>query len=152
MEIETIFKTKKIKGIEKPFIEKIAKRTLAASGKKIAAFFVSIVFVDKAEIRKINRKYRKINKSTDILSFDYSLGYNKKRKAIAGGLPAEVSAKTGELLLCPEVIEESAKKNKVSFQKELAFVLAHGVLHLLGFRHGKKMFDLQDKIAIQIRE
>jgi len=151
MEIETIFKTKKIRGIEKPFIEKIAKRTLAASGKKIAAFFVSIVFVDKAEIRKINRKYRKINKSTDILSFDYSLEYNK-RKAIAGGLPAEVSAKTGELLLCPEVIEESAKKNKVSFQEELAFVLAHGVLHLLGFRHGKKMFDLQDKIAIQIRE
>jgi len=151
MEIETIFKTKKIKGIEKPFIEKIVKRTLAASGKKIAAFFVSIVFIDKAEIRKINRKYRKINKSTDILSFDYSLEYNK-RKAIAGGLPAEVSAKTGELLLCPEVIEESAKKNKVSFQEELAFVLAHGVLHLLGFRHGKKMFDLQDKIVIQIRE
>jgi rRNA maturation RNase YbeY len=50
----------------------------------------------------------------------------------------------GELALCLEIIASQAKKNKVIFQKELAFVLSHGVLHLLGMRHGKKMYEIQD--------
>ena len=132
MDIEIVGKTKK--RIAGSFIEKIIKKTLAVSGKKVAGFSVSVVFADKGKILEINQKYRKINKATDILSFNYSSGYNKKKIE-------------GELFLCPEVIEQSAKDQEVSFQKELAFVLSHGILHLLGFRHGKKMYKLQDNVC-----
>jgi len=132
MDIEIVGKTKK--RIAGSFIEKIIKKTLAVSGKKVAGFSVSVVFADKGKILEINQKYRKINKATDILSFNYSSGYNKKKIE-------------GELFLCPEVIEKSDKDQEVSFQKELAFVLSHGILHLLGFRHGKKMYKLQDNVC-----
>lgn len=144
MEIEIVRKTKK--RIEKSFVEKVVKKTLAVSKKKGAGFSVSIVFVGNDKIREINRKYRKINKTTDILSFSYSSGYNKKKTEGQPALQREALL-AGELFLCPEVIEKSAKENKVSFKKELTFVLSHGILHLLGFHHGKKMYGLQDRVC-----
>jgi probable rRNA maturation factor len=159
MKIEIVRKTKK--RIEKSFVEKVVKKTLAVSKKKGTDFSVSIIFADRDKIREINRKYRKINKATDILSFNYSSGYNGKK---IGGQPALLrppatmlqlrageALLTGELFLCPEVIEKSAKDQNVSFQKELAFVLSHGILHLLGFRHGEKMYELQDKVLYELR-
>ncbi|MDD5489814.1 MAG: rRNA maturation RNase YbeY [Candidatus Moranbacteria bacterium] len=133
MKIEIACKTKK--RIEKSFVEKVVRKTLAASENKAVAFSVSIVFADEEKIREINRKYRKIDKATDVLSFDYSLRYNKGRIV------------QGEIILCPGIIEKSAKENKASFKKELAFVLSHGVLHILGYRHGRKMYGIQDQIS-----
>ena len=87
-------------------------------------------------MKKINRKYRRKNKPTDVLSFIYTSGYNKGGKILEG-----------ELALCPEIILSQAKENEVTFQKELAFVLSHGVLHLLGMRHGEKMYGIQDEVV-----
>ena len=58
-----------------------------------------------------------------MLSFNLDSGYNKNRKVLEG-----------ELVLCPNVIAKNARENKVNFSRELAFVLAHGVLHILGWR------------------
>jgi len=122
------------KKISSAMVKKIISKTLKLSGIKPAHFSVSVAFLPKSEIKKLNRKYRKYDKSTDVLSFCYSSGYNKGKTE-------------GELFLCPEIIEKSAQKNKVSFKKELAFVLSHGILHLLGFRHGKKMYQIQDEVC-----
>lgn len=119
--------------ISQSFIRKVAKKTLFLSGKKINQLSLSIVLVGEKKIRALNRIYRKKNKPTDILSFNYSSGYNKK-------------GVEGELFLCPEVIKKSAKEKNVSFQKELAFVLSHGVLHLLGMKHGRRTYEIQDEI------
>ena len=108
------------------------------SDENVDCFDISIVFVGEAESRKINRKYRKKNKSTDVLSFNLDSGYNKNGKSLEG-----------ELVLCPDVIAKNVRGNKVDFSRELAFVLAHGVLHILGWRHGKKMFELQDGIVLR---
>ncbi len=148
MKIEIVRKTRK--RIGESFIEKVVKKTLAVSKKKEADFSVSIIFEDRNKIREINRKYRKINKATNILSFNYSSGYNKKKIESQPALLREALL-AGELFLCPEVIEKSAKDQNVSFQKELAFVLSHGILHLLGFRHGKKMYGLQDEVLYELR-
>ena len=124
------------KRIDSDFARKIVLKTVKISDEKLDCFDISIVFVGEAESRKINRKYRKYDKSTDVLSFNLDSGYNKKGKVLEG-----------ELVLCSDVIAKNARDNKVDFSRELAFVLAHGVLHILGWRHGKKMFDLQDKIS-----
>jgi probable rRNA maturation factor len=123
------------KRIDSGFVKKIVRKTLKLSEASLSCFGISIVFVGEAESRKINRKYRRKNKSTDVLSFNLDSGYNKKGKVLEG-----------ELVLCLDVIAKNARDNKVDFSRELAFVLAHGVLHVLGWRHGKKMFELQDGV------
>jgi probable rRNA maturation factor len=122
------------KRIDADFVRKIVRKTVKLSEADLDCFDLSIVFVGEAESRKINRKYRKKNKSTDVLSFLLDSGYNEKGKRLEG-----------ELVLCSDVIAKNARDNKVDFSRELIFVLAHGVLHVLGWRHGEKMFQLQDK-------
>ncbi|MFA6193345.1 MAG: rRNA maturation RNase YbeY [Parcubacteria group bacterium] len=124
------------KRIDSDFARKVVRKTVKMSCENVDCFDISIVFVGEAESRKINRKYREKNKSTDVLSFNLDSGYNKAGKSLEG-----------ELVLCPNVIAKNARDNKVDFSRELAFVLAHGVLHILGWRHGKKMYEVQDKIS-----
>lgn len=94
---------------------------------------LTLVFVSKSSIRKINQQYRNKDKPTDVLSFSADEGL-------------------GELVLCYEVIQAYAKEHGVRTQDELTYVVLHGILHLLGYDHeGSKkkadqMFQLQDKL------
>lgn len=124
------------KKIDPDLVKKVVRKTVKLAEADLDGLDISVVFAGEAEIRKINWKYRKKNKSTDVLSFNLDSGYNKNRKALEG-----------ELVLCPNVIAKNARESKVNFAREFVFVLAHGVLHILGWRHGKKMYDLQDKIT-----
>lgn len=124
------------KRIDPDFVKKIVRKTVKLAETDLNCFDISIVFVGEVESKKINWKYRKYDKSTDVLSFNLNSGYNKNGKSLEG-----------ELVLCSNVIAKNARDNKVEFLRELAFVLAHGVLHVLGWRHGKKMFEAQDRIS-----
>lgn len=74
-------------------------------------------FCTKEEILEINREFLNHNYLTDIISFDNSF----------------LNRISGEIYICPEVIESNAKKYKVTFKGELNRVLVHGVLHLIGY-------------------
>lgn len=82
---------------------------------------VSVVIVGHARMRQVNRVYRGKDRVTDILSFTESEGLI----ATPGFL--------GELLVDYLVIKQQAKKFSPSLQKELAFIVIHGTLHLLGY-------------------
>lgn len=100
---------------------------------------VSLASVSREEIRKINKKYRGRNAVTDILSVpNYENRENllKEKKA---------AVFLGELIICCDYVRKSAKLNNVSFKKEIICVIAHGILHLLGFNHTKEMFLIQNK-------
>jgi rRNA maturation RNase YbeY len=107
---------------------------------------VSVGLISEGEIKKINKKYRDKNSPTDILSFgDFNstkeiLVYDKKNIFL------------GELLICVEAIKKYCSKKNISFEREFYKVVSHGILHLLGFAHGKKMFAIQNKIADEICE
>jgi len=140
------------KKINSDLARKVVRKTVKLSGAKLDIFDISVVFVGEAEIRKINWEYRKKKKSTDVLSFNLDSEYNNND---GGGPSASLreqarlrSVAGGELVLCPNVIAKNARESKVKFERELAFVLAHGVLHILGWRHGKKMYELQDQISL----
>ena len=83
---------------------------------------VSIAFISKAEMRKINRNYRDKDKNTDVLSFTEEKGGNY----------------LGEVLINYDKIKEQAKDFKNSNEKELDFILVHGLLHLLGYKDENK--------------
>jgi len=129
------------------FLEKIIFSTIKYSSysflesKKI---IISLASVPEEEIKKINKKYRGQNEITDILSVS---NYEKKKDLLKEN-KAEIFL--GELIICCDYIKKSAKINSVvsaSFKSELAKIVSHGVLHLLGFHHGKKMFSIQDKVS-----
>lgn len=96
---------------------------------------LTLVFLDKKPAQKINNEFRGRDYATDVLSFD-----------------SMDPGSFGELVICPEVLKKQAKEHKLSFQKELGYMLLHGTLHLLGYDHetnekdAKEMFDLQDAI------
>lgn len=99
----------------KKFLKKIAKRILVEENEKNLG--LSIALVSQTAIKKINKKYRKKNKTTDVLSFFYG--------------------NEGEIVICPEVVKKNAKKFGIPFKKELIRILIHGIMHLLGYDHEK---------------
>lgn len=102
---------------------------------------VSVVLTDNPSIQEINRDYRQIDRPTDVLSFpmvDY------ERPADFCGLEEQAedyfNPESGELMLGDIVIsvdkvEEQAEKYGHSQARELAFLVAHSMLHLFGYDH-----------------
>lgn len=76
---------------------------------------ISIAFVSDAEIKKLNFKYRGLNKATDVLSFAGDGDY------------------LGEIIIDYNQIKRQAADFKNSARKELVFILTHGLLHLIGY-------------------
>ena len=101
--------------IDEKKIKRIAEKVL--KGEKGRRKTVSIVFTGKIRIKELNRRYRKKDKATDVLSFLYDQG--------------------GEIVICPEKVKENAKKYGLSFKEELVRCLVHGMLHLSGYDHEK---------------
>jgi len=109
--------------IDRAMLRKLAKKVIKKDWK------VSVSFVKKGAMKKLNREYRKKDRPTDVLSFNMNEG-----KLL------------GDVVVCPSVAKANARKYNVSFNAEIARLVAHGLLHLLGYDHGKKMFKIQDKI------
>lgn len=105
--------------IDGNFLKRVAKIALKGENSKVAD--LSIALVPEKEIKKLNKKYRKENKPTDVLSFEAS----------------EFDLSLGEVVICPERVKEDAREFGTTFKKELALVLIHGILHLLGYDHEK---------------
>lgn len=97
-----------------------------------------MLFTDRAEIKRLNMRYRKKNKATDVLSFPSADGPG----------PSTI----GDVVVCVPVARQQAQKAGWSLEKETLFLLIHGLLHLMGYDHerGKKeaveMADLQRKL------
>ncbi len=109
-------------------LKKITRDVLIGEGKE--GFVVSIAFIKKEEIKRLNKQYLKRDYPTDVLSFsEAEINYSKKEK--------HLSAKNtlGEVVICPIQVEKNAQELGFTFKKELNRVLIHGILHLLGYDH-----------------
>ena len=110
--------------LDKRSFSTVAKKVLKGENRETET--LSLAFVGKEEIKKLNKKFRKKNKATDVLSFKLNEGNS-----------------LGEIIICPEVVKENAKKylpagrQADAFKKEMIKVFVHGILHLLGYDHEK---------------
>ncbi len=118
---------------------------------------VNVLLTDKEGIREYNRQYRNIDKETDVLSFpnvdyeqpgDFSL-VEKNEMAYADPDTGEIYL--GDIILCRERISSQAEEYGHSELRELSFLIAHSMLHLLGYDHveeaeEKIMMEKQEKI------
>ena len=126
--------------LNKTFFIGVAKKVL--KGENRLKENVSIAFVSPAEIHELNRQYRKKDKPTDVLSFEKVSDFKEE---------------FSEVIICPSVVRENAKESKLSFKKELAKVLIHGILHNFGYDHevseaeAEKMFAKQDYYLSKVK-
>jgi len=81
---------------------------------------LSFAFISKKKIKELNKKFRKKDEPTDVLSFT-------------------LSKSSGEILICKEIAELKSKSFNMSAAEYLIFLVIHGMLHLKGMRHGAKM-------------
>lgn len=103
---------------------------------------ISIAMVEDAEMQGLNREYRKKNNPTDVLSFSE---YENIEKLLEEANKGHVFL--GELILCPSYIAKNANDDGESFEYAMTYITSHGILHLLGLSHGKKMFSFQREVA-----
>jgi probable rRNA maturation factor len=107
-------------GISAARVKQIVEATLAAERVKNA--MISVALVGRATISRLNREYLKHAGATDVISF----GMGRERR----GAPA-----VGDIYICPDVARENARRNRVPVREELARLVVHGTLHVLGHDH-----------------
>jgi probable rRNA maturation factor len=116
-----------------------AKRAAIAEFDRHGSLDVAVV--SDRKIKELNCKWRGINAATDVLSFPFGL-------TIADpDMPFEI----GQIVISAEHAIKQARRYNHSLEREIAFLLTHGFLHVLGFDHNTKkqeleMFGLQRKV------
>ncbi len=123
--------------ISQKYLNKAAEKTLEIVDFKGPAE-ISLVITGDQKIKTLNKKYRKKDRVTDVLSFSALENKSgKKNKKIKFISPKE-KAFLGEIFICyPQAARQSKFQNH-STKKEISILLIHGILHLLGYTHAKK--------------
>ncbi len=120
--------------VERKFIRRVVRETLKREAKDGE---VSIVLTDNEYIRELNRKYRSVDRATDVLAFP---------------MDEEI---LGDIVISVEKAKEQALIYRESFENELGRLVIHGILHLLGYNDSnrakvKKMHARQEEILKEI--
>ena len=86
---------------------------------------IGILFVDDRQIRDLNEKYLKVNRPTNVISFP-----------MAQGEFSEINPQLlGDVVISVETATKEAQESGLSLEEEIAFLLIHGILHLMGHDH-----------------
>jgi len=91
---------------------------------------IAIVLSDDCELRALNRRWRGLDRATDVLSFPY-----EDVGPAAGRSPARRRRVSGDLVISLDRVAEQAVRFRVSRGEELARLVVHGTLHLAGLDH-----------------
>ena len=148
---ENIFEAKDIN--EKKFID-IAKKVLkfymaeiyensCFAGHDFEAVSFDFLYCDSVKTHEINREYRNKDYPADIITF--AIFADSEEKFIFDG---EINL--GEVIIALDKVQEEADKKGTTFDYELAFLISHGIMHLLGFDHQTEdeynfVVDMQNK-------
>lgn len=95
---------------------------------------ITVAFIGDDEMRVLNKRYRKKDKTTDVLSFGQAVGRSKGEHAVKKlRRDQDGELDVGDILISAAQAERQAKRRKHPLTREVAFLAAHGALHLLGF-------------------
>ena len=115
-----------------PLMEKTAR--FALKYEKINNYNISFTQISDADIKRMNRKYRKVNRITDVISF-----------------LVDEKLFLGDIYISDNRPKKNSKKFGFTYEQELCYLVIHSILHLEGYtdydpKNKKMMFDKQDKI------
>ena len=95
--------------------------------------YISITLTTPAEIRKINKEYREIDKETDVLSFP--MFEKNELDEMVKEQNNQIPETIGDIVISVERVKEQAEEYGHSFERELAYMVVHGFYHLMGYDH-----------------
>lgn len=95
-------------------------------------YSLSLVFIPPRMMRDLNKAYRNKNTATDILSFP-------------------LSKTTGEMFICMDEVKKRSGSFEMNKDEYLGYLFIHGLVHLKGHDHGKKMDALEKKICEKLK-
>lgn len=101
--------------------------------------YLSVLLTDNETIKEVNREYRNKDSETDVISFAY-LEVEEEFESPYVTL--------GDIVISLEKVEAQASEYGHSFERELYYVLTHGILHLLGYDH----IEEEDKVEMRKKE
>lgn len=130
--------------LDREFFHSVAVRTLTypqfslLQEKEIT---IGVAVVSREKIQALNKQYRKHDSATDVLSF----GEYEVRETFLHIEDKQIFL--GDIFLCFDFIENSAKEDSVTLEREMVYIFSHGILHLLGFDHEEEMFSIQEAVT-----
>ncbi len=127
-----------INQLEEHVSEDVIQKVLSVASKQLnlSDYSINIILVNNDIIQNLNQSYREKNAPTDVLTF-----------------PDGTLRNLGDIFISIDKVHEQSKEYGHSFERELAFLTIHGLLHTLGYDHLTKdeeteMFALQEEILI----
>jgi probable rRNA maturation factor len=127
-------------GVKTPLIRRAATVALAAAD-PLGLTDVSVIIADNETLHDLNLRFRGFDEPTDVLSFgevsDASLAPKDVEEAPAFPDLPEESTSLGEIVLSYPLAVRQAGEHNVSVEEEVALLIIHGVLHLLGHDHAE---------------
>jgi probable rRNA maturation factor len=129
--IEVVNRQRSTKIATEPWIQR-AEEMLAVIGKTDSS--ATIAFVSDRKIRELNRQFRRIDKATDVLSF-----------------PTDEQNELGDIAISVQTAARQARENGLTLNEEIAQLLLHGLLHLVGYDHETDNGEM-NKLELKLRK
>ena len=141
MKLKISIVNKSLIRINKKQLRRIVQKIFASLKQKYPSE-LEIALVSPVLIRKLNKDWRQKNQVTTVLSF---VNREIKHKFISAPSKYEY---LGEIFLCPAEIRKQAKISQISTEEMMTKIIAHAILHLLGYKHSNK----KDAIIMEQKE
>jgi probable rRNA maturation factor len=133
--------------VDVPRWVELARKVLESEGVSGEAE-LSLLFVDEPTITGLNRRFMDGDGPTDVLAFPIDDPHGAAPAAAERGVPGEAPLLLGDVVVCPAVAERQAPEHAGTYDDELALLVVHGVLHVLGHDHA----DAGEAARMQARE
>ncbi len=115
--------------VDQPHLARLAQAILSSVGEASAA--LSLVLIGDRSMRRLNRQYRKKDRTTDVLAFSMREG------------PGPSSSLIGDVVISVPTAMRQAGRMGRSLDEELSTLLVHGILHLCGYDHERSEREAQ---------
>ncbi len=115
---------------------KFAKKVVEETAPAKRPLEMNVILLDPEEISILNEKHLSKSGPTDVLAFPIDEPDSKTDGPVY---------LMGDVCICPEVATHQAKEKDLNFEDEIALLLTHGILHLLGYDHYEKSAEVEMK-------
>ena len=142
--------------VDVAYLGRLAKATLDSQGVRGDAE-LSVLFVDAQSMTDLNRRFYSKDGPTDVLAFPIDEEPTEGgRSPDSGGTgpgytppePSDLPVLLGDIVICPAVAARNAPEHAGTYEDEVALLLVHGILHLMGMDHA----DDEEAEAMEARE
>ena len=151
---EIIYKDIKEENRYEAIVKKVFDKCFEEENLQDAKLYITVTLTNPENIQKINKEYRNIDKSTDVLSFPmFEKNELQKKMKEKDFLHEDI---LGDIIISIQKVEEQAKEYGHSFERELSYMLVHGFYHLMGYDHiekadKKEMREKEKKILEELK-